>query len=351
MFLPVVIFISILVILILVHELGHFLVAKLFGVKVEEFAFGFPPRLFSKRFHGTRYSFNLIPLGGYVNLYGENEAVRAPGSFYSKKIWQKILIILTGVIMNFLLAIIILTIGFTVGMTPLVTEPEQLAGQKTSQVMIAQVIPNSPAEANGLEVGNVLPGFSSAEDLQRFTKSHLGEKVNLSVLKDNQTENLQVTLSSGDAPLGVGVVSITKVKQPFSQALVSATVEVGKSIKVIFQVLWQIIKSIFTTGQAGEAGSSVVGPIGIYNFTASALKVGWIYILQLLAIISINLGIINILPFPALDGGKILFLGLEGLFRRRVVRQEIENLIHTIGFIILILLILAITFRDILRFR
>ena len=112
-----------------------------------------------------------------------------------------------------------------------------------------------------------------------------------------------------------------------------------------------IIKSLFTTGSAGEAGSGVVGPIGIFNFTSQALKIGWIYILQLLAILSINLGIINILPFPALDGGKILFLGLEGIFRKKILRQEIENLIHTIGFILLIILLLAITLRDILRFR
>lgn len=351
MFLTIVIFVAILIVIIMIHELGHLIVAKLNGVKVEEFAFGFPPRLFSFRSKGTRYSINLIPLGGYVALLGENEDIKKPGSYYSKKVWQKITIILTGVLMNFLLAIVVLAIGFSVGMTPLVSDPEALSGQKSSQVMVAQVVENSPAQAIGLEPGNILQGFSAPTDLSEFTKAHAGEIVNLAVKKNSKTENFQVKLAIGEAPLGVGVVSVTLVKQPFYQAIPTAVIEVGKSIVVIFEVLWQIIKSLFTTGKAGEAGVGIVGPVGIFNFTASAIKVGWIYILQLLAILSINLGIINILPFPALDGGKIFFLGLEGIFRKKVVRQEIENLIHTIGFVILIVLILVITFRDIFRFR
>lgn len=349
MLLNIIIFIAILAILILIHELGHFIMAKLNGVKVEEFAFGFPPRLFSYKYHGTRYSFNLIPLGGYVNLLGESEEVKTAGSYYSKSVWQKISIIVTGVLMNFILAIVVLAIGFTIGMTPLVTDPTTLVGEKTSQVMIAQVMPDLPASKIGLEPGNVLQGFSTAIDLQQFTRSHEGQTVNLAIKADGETRNVEVELAIGEAPLGVSVVSVTQVKQPFYQAIVSATVEVGRSIAVIFKVLWEILKSIFTTGTTGEAGAGVVGPVGIYNFTASALKVGWIYILQLLAILSINLGIINILPFPALDGGKVLFLALEGIFRKKIVRQEVENIIHTIGFILLILLLLAITFRDIWR--
>jgi len=351
MFLTIVIFVIILIILILIHEFGHFMMAKINKVKVEEFAFGFPPRLFSIKRHGTRYSFNLIPLGGYVSLLDENEAVKVPGSYYSKKTWQKIIIVLTGVLMNFILAIIVLTIGFSVGMTPLVSDPSAMTGTKISQVMIIQVMPGTPAAVAQLETGNILEGFSTAADLQQFTRSHAGQSVDFQVRTNSHIASKTISLSQGEAPLGVGVISLTKVKQSLPRAFISATVEVGKSIVAVFSALGQMIKSLFTTGTAGEMGEGVVGPVGIYNFTASAVKIGWIYILQLLAILSINLGIINILPFPALDGGKILFLGLEGVFRKRVVRQEIENLIHTIGFIILIILVLAITLRDILRFR
>lgn len=351
MFLTIVIFIAILIVLILIHEFGHFIIAKALGVKVKEFAFGFPPRLFSVTKNGTRYSFNLIPLGGFVSLFGEDEAVKEKGSYYSAKIWQKILIVGTGVVMNFLLGIIVLAIGFTIGMTPIVSDPATLSGQKTSQVMIVEVVPDSPAAKIGLSAGNILNGFSSPSDLQSFTKAHNGQTVTLSVETNNKEAKKNVQLGTGDAPLGIGVVSITKIKQPFYRAIVTATVEVGKAIATVFVVLGGIVKSLFTTGNAGSAGAGVVGPVGIYNFTSEALKIGWIYILQLLAILSINLGIINILPFPALDGGKILFLGLEGIFRKKVVRQEVENLIHTIGFIILIILVLAITLRDILRFK
>jgi len=351
MFLTIIIFIAILAILILIHEFGHFLVAKLMGVKVEEFAFGFPPRLLSKKYHGTRYSLNLIPLGGYVTLFGENEDIKAPGSYFSKKVWQKILIVVAGVVMNFILGILVLAIGFTIGMTPLVSDPATLTGQKTSQVMIVEIKPDSAAAKAGLTVGDVVKGYNNPSELSEFTKSHAGQTVELQIEKNGEKQNVQVVLSEGEAPLGVGTISLTKVKQPFYRALVTATIEVGRSIGAIVVVLGSIIKSLFTTGSAGEAGAGVVGPIGIYNFTSSALQVGWIYILQLLAILSINLGLINILPFPALDGGKILFLGLEGIFRKKLVRQEVENLIHTIGFVILIVFILAITLRDIIHLR
>lgn len=351
MLLTIVIFIAILIVLILIHELGHFLLAKLCGVKVKEFAFGFPPRLFSIKKGETRYSFNLIPLGGFVSLLGEDEELKEPGSYYAAKIWQKILIVGTGVVMNFVLGILVLAIGFSIGMTPLVSDPATLSGTKQSQVMVVEVLPDSPASKIQLESGDILNGFSSPADLQAYTKAHAGEKVTLEIRKNNVVSKKEVTLSKTDAPLGVGVVSITKVKQPFYRAIVTATIEVGRSIEAVFVALWDILKSVFTTGTTGQAGAGVVGPVGIFNFTAEALRVGWIYILQLLAILSINLGIINILPFPALDGGKIFFLALEGVFRKKIVRQEVENLIHTIGFILLIILIIAITFRDILRIR
>jgi regulator of sigma E protease len=153
-----------------------------------------------------------------------------------------------------------------------------------------------------------------------------------------------------DAPLGVGIVSITKVKQPVWQAFVTSVKETGFAIGALFSFLGGIIKSLFTTGTAGAAAEGVVGPVGLFNFTSQAIKVGWIYVLQLVILLSINLGIINILPFPALDGGKALFLALEGIFRKKVIRAEIENIIHLVGFALLILLFIAITFRDVRNF-
>jgi len=354
MILTIIIFILILGVLIFVHELGHFAMAKITGVKVEEFAFGFPPRIVSIRRGETRYSINLIPLGGYVKLLGEEEDVKKPGSFYEKSVGVRIGIVTTGVLMNFVLGILLMTIGFTIGMTPLVSDPATMGGQKTSKVMIIYVQPDSPAAKAGIQDGTILNGFASTSDLQSFTRSHLNQQIHLSIEKPNSNtaEELTLQLSDNkDAPLGVGVVSITKIKQPFFQALWTSIKETGKVIAAIFVFLWDILRSLFTTGKAGPAAEGVVGPVGLFNFTSQAIKIGWIYVLQLVVLLTINLGIINILPFPALDGGKVLFLSLEGIFRRKVIRQEIENIIHMVGFAILILLIIAITYRDIVHLR
>lgn len=348
--LTIIVFIVILGLLVFVHEFGHFIVAKLLGVKVEEFAFGFPPRLLSIKRKGTRYSINAIPLGGYVKLFGEEEEVKKKGSFYGQPVISRIAIVVAGVIMNFLLAIILMTIGFSIGMTPLVSDPATLAGTKTSKVMITFVASDSPAQKVGLTTGEILNGFSSVSDLQQFTKTHAGQAVTLSAEKNGQKENISVTLSKdAEGPLGVGVISITKVKQNVFQAVWTSIKEVGQVIKTLVVFLYDILKNIFTTGKAGPEAEGVSGPVGLFNFTGEAIKIGWIYVLQLVALLSVNLGIINILPFPALDGGKITFLALEGIFRKKVIRQEIENIIHLVGFAILILLMVAVTYRDIVH--
>jgi regulator of sigma E protease len=351
MLITIIVFILILGLLIFAHEFGHFITAKLNNVKVEEFAFGFPPRLFSIRRGGTRYSINAIPIGGYVKILGEEESNHEAGSLQNKKISVKMLIIVAGVLMNFLLAIFLMTIGFSIGMTPLVSDPAKMTGTKVSQVMVVYIQPGSPAAKIGLEPGNIINGFNSTSDLQTFTHEHLGQEVDLSVLKNQTTENIKVTLSEDQtAPLGVGLIPITKVKQPFYQAFITSFTEAGKAVGAIFVFLWTIIKNVFTTGHAGQAAEGVVGPVGLFNFTAQAIKIGWIYVLQLVIILSINLGVINILHFPALDGGKALFLGLEGIFRRKIIRTEVENIIHLIGFGLLILLLIAITYRDIINY-
>lgn len=352
MILTIIVFIVILALLIFVHEAGHFFIAKLTGVKVEEFAFGFPPRLLSIKRGETRYSINLIPFGGYVRLFGEEENISKPRSFMAKPVSARIAIVAAGATMNFVLAIILMTIGFSIGMTPLVSDPATIAGSKNSQVMVVYVHPGSPADLAGIDQGTILNGFASASDLQNFTHSHVGQEVNLSIEKNNQTSEEKIKLSQDqNAPLGVGIVSITKVKQNVFLAFWTSIKETGKVIADLFVFLYDILKSFFTTGHAGPAAEGVVGPVGLYNFTSEALKIGWIYVLQLVILLSINLGIINLLPFPALDGGKVLFLALEGIFRRKIVRQEVENIIHLIGFALLILLIIAITYRDIIHLR
>jgi len=351
MILTIIVFAFILGLLIFVHELGHFLTAKINGVKVEEFAFGFPPRIFSIRRGGTQYSLNAIPIGGYVKILGEEETNREAGSLQNKKTSVKILIVVAGVLMNFMLAILLMTIGFSIGMTPLVSDPGKMTGEKTSQVMVVYIQPDSPAAKAGLEPGVIINGFNSTSDFQAFTRENIGEEVDLSIQNNREQETIKVTLSQDqNVPFGVGIMPITKIKQPVWQAFITSFTETGRAIGAIFVFLYDILKNVFTTGSAGEAAEGVVGPVGLFNFTAQAIKIGWIYVLQLVIILSINLGVINILPFPALDGGKALFILLEGTFRRKVIRTEIENIIHMIGFGLLILLLIAITYRDIINF-
>ncbi len=352
MILTIIVFVVILALLIFVHEAGHFIVAKISRVKVLEFAFGFPPKIIAVKRRETTYAINAIPLGGYVKLFGEEEKIQNPGSFMSKPVWKRILIVTSGAVMNFVLAIILMTIGFSIGMTPLVSDPATMSGQKTSQVMIVYIEPNSSAAQAGLVIGEILNGFNSTSDLQTFTHSHLGQEVTFSIEKNGTSTQRKVHLSSDErAPLGIGIISIAKVKQNILQAFWTSIKETGKVVTTLFVFLWDILKSFFTTGKGGPAAEGVVGPVGLFNFTSEALTMGWIYVLRLVILLSVNLGIINLLPFPALDGGKVLFLALEGIFKRKVVRQEIENIIQLVGFALLILLIIAITYRDIINLR
>lgn len=351
MIITIITFIIILGLLVFVHELGHFLMAKRLGVKVEEFAFGFPPRLISWKRKETVYAINLIPLGGYVKLLGEEGEIDKPGAFGTKSVWARMAIVISGVIMNFILAIVLMTIGFSIGMTPLVSDPAQMTGIKESKVMIVYVQPGSPAAAAGIKDNDILNGFASTTDLQQFTHANIGKDVVLSLQENGQPKSVTVKLSDNvNSPLGVGIVTITKVKQSVGQAFVTSIKETGYAVGALFVFLGHILKSFFTTGSAGPAAAGVVGPVGLFNFTAQAIKVGWIYVLQLIILLSINLGIVNILPFPALDGGKVLFLALEGIFKKKVIRAEIENIIHLIGFALLMLLFVAITYRDIRNF-
>lgn len=339
------VFILILGVLIFVHEAGHFVVSKISGVGVREFGFGFPPRLISKKIGETRYSINLIPLGGYVRLLGEESASRSPRSYFRKPVRIKLAIIAAGVIMNFLLAWLLLTLGFLIGMSPLATDPAILGGRQSAQVMIAGTEEDSPASRGGLTAGDIITDFGSVDQLREFTSTHQGEKVTLTVLRGGEQSRQEFILSSNEAaPLGVAVVTLSTVKLSLWGAMQAASNEMIGISQLMFDFLGGFIKTLFTSGRISEG---VGGPIAIYQGTGEAIKLGWIYVLQLTALLSINLGFINVLPFPALDGGRLVLLGLEGVIRQRILRLEIENILHLAGFALLILLMLAVTVREV----
>lgn len=357
MILTIITFIIILALLILAHEFGHFVAAKKSGVKVEEFAFGFPPRLFSIKRGETNYTINALPLGGYVKMLGELEHSKDKRAFENQTRWKRFLISVSGVLMNLILAWVLLTIGFSVGMSPIVSPADQIPGKKLSnEVIIADYSEKSPAKDVGFLVGDVIKDVSAKDsavvvnqfaDLTNFTDSHAGQAIVVTYVRDGDTKTQEVTLlDSTDAPLGVILVERSVIRVPWYKSFYIAAREEYRVAVFTFEFLGSFIHDLFATGKAGEG---VGGPVAIYTYTGVFLKMGILALIQFVAMLSINLAIINILPIPALDGGRILFIIIESIARKKIIKEKVENIIHTVGFAFLLLLIALITYGDIIK--
>lgn len=357
MILTLIVFLIILGLLVIVHEFGHFVVAKKTGVKVLEFAIGFPPRLFAKKRGETTYSINAVPLGGYVKMLGELEHSADKRAFENQKPGVRFWISISGVIMNLILAWVLLTIGFAVGMAPLVSSPESIPGEKVKQeVMIADVLAGSPAEKAGLKSKDIVlkindgsqdTVIASSVELTSYDLAHRGQSVSLSIKRDDQVLVSNILLNNTETEqLGVALIDNTIVRVVWYQAPVVALRETVEVVKLTGQFLGSFFVNLFSHGKVAEG---VGGPVAIYTYTGLAVSAGIMVLLQFVALLSINLALVNILPFPALDGGRIVFIILEKIYRKKVVRENIENIIHTVGFALLILLMLAVTYKDIIK--
>lgn len=359
MLLTIIVSILIIGILVIVHEFGHFIVAKFLGIEVEEFALGFPPKIWSKKKGETKYIINLFPIGGYVKMLGEDEIKNQPRSFSIQPTTKKIAVVVAGVVMNLILAWLILTAGFAAGMSPLLSDPATLGGKTIrSEIIIADVKKDSPAQATGLKQNDQILYLIDAKgkridlkkgsDITDFTTTHRGQKVIIGYERDNGESQTQAILSADPTqPLGIAVVDNSVIRLPWYRAPGAALVETGKVFKLTFDFLGSFFKNIFTKGQVSK---DVGGPVAIYVYTGMAVKLGAMAVLQFIAILSVNLALINILPFPALDGGKILFLILRRIMGKHFIREKVENIIHTIGFAVLIILMVLITFKDVSKF-
>lgn len=351
----ILIFIAVLVVLIVVHELGHFAAAKWLGIKVDEFGVGFPPRLWSRRWRGTEYSVNALPFGGFVKLAGEYGEEAGPGTFAAAPVWKRVIVVVAGVVMNALLAILLLFGGYLRGFTPLTQDVTSYPGAQVirAEVIIARVLAGSVADQSGIKPGDIIltakdtTPFSSLQSFQDYTRSRGGQAVEFSVKRDGQTLTVPATLGTdARAPFGVEIVSNSLVKLPVAGAARAAVTEFWGVTKSVGSALGSFLKGIVTTGKVAE---DVAGPVGIYQATAAATRAGTEVLLALVVLLSVNLAVLNILPIPALDGGRLVFLILEGTVRRKVVREEIEGFITTAGFVALIGLIIVLTVRDLIR--
>lgn len=343
-------FIAVLLVLVLVHEWGHFFMARRFGVKVHEFGFGFPPRI-AKLWHsrGTDFTLNWIPLGGFVRLKGEDGAEAGDAdSFASKKAWQRLVILVAGVVMNFVLGYALLVIVFGVGfdMPPQAAGPHALISQQ--RVEIAGVLSGSPAEKIGLKAGDQIINLGpSAQDVHNYIVSHKDSELELTLLRDGQQVSAHgkpAELSPGVVGLGIQVADLAHVRYGFPYVFAQAARETGHVSTLIFKSLGSLVGNLVKQGQLEQG---VSGPIGIAVVTSQVAKTGIIPFLEFVALLSINLGVLNVLPFPALDGGRALFVILEKIVRKKM-RMEIERATHLIGFLLLMALVVVVSYRDII---
>lgn len=353
----IIIFLVLLSLLVLVHEAGHFLTARWTGMKVEEFGIGFPPRLFSWRRGGTRYSINAVPIGGFVKIKGETGEDRSdPEAFVSKSASKRALVLSAGVIMNIVAAWFLLTIGFVAGLPQVVDETvPKAATVRQEYVQIYSVWPDSPAARAGLEVGDRLIALgaespATAEEAQQIIGEAAAAAIGLTIQRDQDLLTYELTAESvagiEDRPvLGVGLVTVGLISYSWYQAPIfaaEATLSLG----------WQMIRTLFDLIVDFISGEEVMlelsGPVGIAELTGQVAALGLSHLLFFAALLSVNLAILNILPFPALDGGRLLFVLWEKL-RGRPVSVRLETVVHNAGFLLLMILILIVTYKDVAR--
>lgn len=372
MILTILVFLVTLLVLVLAHELGHFTVAKKYGVKILEFGFGIPPKIWGKKVGETIVSINLLPVGGFVRLLGEDETdkktLQDKRSFAVQPVWHRILIVIAGVVSNFLLAVILFWVvlgaqGFKERI-PLIIPFHFIGVNQTDEtsIYIAGIAGNSPAQTAGIQVGERVTQFNGIDlkDSRQFTeltKEHAGGKVTLTLVSDPDKSSRQVQIvprpnpPAGQGALGVELAALSVAELNYETPFQKATAGVVHSYNLAsysLNILGNLISTSVKTKNLEPVSQSVSGPVGLTNLTGEIVhtRSPFIPYLNFVALLSLNLAIINILPFPALDGGRLFFLALEAVLRRRI-KPEVERWVNTVGMALLIALIVLVTFSDI----
>jgi regulator of sigma E protease len=359
--LTVLAFLAVFGVLILVHELGHFLMARLFKVKVLEFGFGYPPRLWGFRRGETLYSLNLLPLGGFVKLEGEEDPSK-PGSLASKPISARALIIGAGAMMNAILPVLLFAVLFMVPRTTTVGD-----------VQVMEVVPGSPAAQAGIMSGDIITHVGGRRventmELSRQIHLRLGSETTITLQRptmrqpsllfgaerratlgqDYTTHQVRVmprwNPPEGQGPTGIRITTVNlkevKRSEPFWEAVPKGAVWTWETLIGFKNEITRLI--------VARSSPEFTGPIGIAQVTGEVAEEGILPLISLTALLSLNLAILNILPLPALDGGRLFFLAIEAVRRKRIPPER-EALIHLVGFVLLITLVVAISYFDILR--
>jgi regulator of sigma E protease len=361
----IILFLVVLAVLIFVHELGHFVVAKKSGIRVDEFAIGFPPKILSWVRGETKYALNLIPFGGYVKIFGENPddesmtGADSKRSFVNAKKWKQVCVLLSGIGMNIVFAWILISVSFMFGSLVPVGEGASNYSKyiKDSQVVLTGVLADSPAEKAGLKQGDKLLSVESVG----------GKDLNITKVRELIEKNTdgQIDISYERAGVANNIIATAEVNSTDNKKVIGIYMENVGIVKLNpFLALWEGGKLTVTTFKQVAVGlgtflfqalkgqgdfSQVSGPVGIVGMVGDAASFGFAYLLGFVAFISLNLAVINLIPFPALDGGRVLFVIIEAIIRRPI-KPVIANTANTVGFFILIILMLVITYRDIMKF-
>lgn len=345
---PILIFIAVLAVLVLSHEFGHFIVAKKSGIRVDEFGFGFPPRLFKFKKGETIYSVNAIPFGGFVKIHGEDgQSANDKKSFASKPAYTRALVLAAGVFFNFLLAWSLFSFCYMIGL-PSSSGSIPFSGKISDiNITVVNIASDSPAEGAGLIAGDVILGFDKIEEFQNFISANAGKEIELKYNRHGQEYSAKI-IPRENPPLGEGALGL--VMDEIGIVRLSSPAAFWEGAKITAQLAYGVAIGIFNFAAdvfKGLAGlESVVGPVGLVNVASSAADLGLAYFLSFVAFLSINLGVINILPIPALDGGRLVFLLAEKI-KGSPVSPKYSSIIHGVSFALLLILMLAITVKDI----
>ncbi|PIP30136.1 hypothetical protein COU12_02590 [Candidatus Jorgensenbacteria bacterium CG10_big_fil_rev_8_21_14_0_10_54_38] len=335
-------------VLILVHELGHFLAAKFFKVRVDEFGFGFPPRLFARAHGETTYSVNALLFGGFVKIHGMGEETEEhPRSFSAQRLWRRVSIVVAGVLANLIAGWLALSLVFMVGAPP--------------HLMLTGVAPDSPAAAAGLARGDVVAEVRAgdrvlrdpvgADDFIAAVGDAVRQGAPVAVVTGVGKETREVSLApreappEGEGPLGVSLTEVGVPRTSLLEGFGKGAEESWILLKLIAGGFVNFFASVF---QRPEVLKEVAGPVGVVAAAAQAGSLGFAYLLHFLGLISINLVVLNLIPFPALDGGQVLFLLIEKL-KGSPIPVKFERIVNAAGFVFLLLLMVLVTVQDVGR--
>jgi regulator of sigma E protease len=362
------IFIAILIALIWVHELGHFSAAKFFGIRVDEFGIGFPPRLLRVKWGETEYTFNLLLVGGFVKIHGEDPGeggtvARDPRSLAAKPRSVQAFVIVAGILMNLLFAWLALSVGYMVGM-PTSADYDGIGTVTNARPTIVHIMPGSPAQAAGLQDGDIIESIETSDakfDLRTlntdrqahlvtdFIAAHQEQSLVLTVLRGSEEKTVIAKAAEGLVPgrkaVGMNLDDIGILRLPPHLAVEQGLVMTGRITVLTAQGLGMFFGNIF---RGAADFSDVAGPVGIAGIGSRAVESGFAAAVTITALISVNLAIINLLPIPGLDGGRLLIIVIEGILRRPV-SPKVVTAITVAGFALIVTLMVLVTYHDIAK--